>query len=378
MIVATLAVMVWQCLPKVPREYVDYEGVAWLRGIDQPASYGTDTIADMYEAKVILNAPLDMYTKARLPQTPREAETWSKPASAPYPPVVLLAEAMLYAAGERSGVGFYGMILILAAVFIGGSAWYFLQTRWYLFPLLYLNFSYFGHRFVSVQDGSYLVMLVVVLAALLLARAGRPACHALMAVAINMKLSPLYYVKNLPVMSRRMAWMFVAILIAGLAAPYFIWDNYLYIFQFHDELKGGRSGVWVGLGCGALFSAMLWYIETRLAFDLEERIGWALVPFGMFLAMKMNVPRHLLILLLVPDKRALRNLTAAFALLVPVVLPGVRFGATLPIAAVLLFGILGWHLRTIGWQTIKADWQQPARTLRMMLSGPSTRPVPRR
>lgn len=372
LIAATLLAMAWQSLPNVPRAWVDFATVPGLRGTAQESSFGTDTIADAYESKVILNDPLDMYTKAGLPQTALEAETWSKSASAPYPPAMLLAEAGLYAIGQRTGLGLYGMILILGALFMGASAWYFLQTRWYLFPLLYLNFSYFSHRFVYVQDGSYMVMLVVIVAALLLARAGRSSCHALMAVATIMKLSPLYYLTNLPLMSRRAALLFGAVLVTGLVLPYFVWDNYAYIYLFHDELKGGRSGLVAGVGFSALFGALLWYVEARRGFDWEDRIGWGLIPFGMFLAMKMNVPRHLLILLLVPDKRGIRNAIAAFALLVPALLPGsVRFGATLPIASALLFFTLGWHLRQIGWPTVSDDCRHPRRTLRMMWNAPT-------
>ena len=69
-----------------------------------------------------------------------------------------------------SAIGFYGAILTLAILFVAASAVYFLNTRWYLFPALYLNFLYFGERFVHVQDCSYLVMLTVVMAALYLAR----------------------------------------------------------------------------------------------------------------------------------------------------------------------------------------------------------------
>lgn len=366
----TVLVMIWQCLPHVPRPFADYSRLRWLSGVSQPASYGTDTIADMYESKVILNDPADMYTKARLEQTPEEAATWSKPASAPYPPAVLMAQAALYAIGERTGLRFYGMILLLAATFIGLSAWYFLQTRWYLFPLLYLNFAYFSGRFVEVQDGSYLVMLVTVMAALLAARAGRRVCHALMALAAVMKLSPLYYVRHVPSMARRQAWIFLGILLAGLILPALVWKNYTYIFFFHEELKGGRGGLIAGLLFGGLFTLTLAYVEARVPFDLEERIGWSLVPVAMFLAMKMNVPRHLLIVLLVPDKRGWRNLIAAFALLVPVLVPSVRFGATLPIATVLLFGVLIWHLSAIGWSVVRDDCRHPMRTLRQCLTTP--------
>src|ERR1017187_8953947 len=204
----------------------------------------------MYEARVILNDPWDMYTKQKLNQTPQEAASWSREASSPYPPAVLLAEAGLYALGHWTHIGFYGMVLVLACLFLGSSAYYFLETRWYLFPILYLNFAYFAYRVVSVQDGSYLVMLVVIMAALFLARASRQSCHALMAVAIDMKLAPLYYAKNIPGMNRWMAIVFVALLLIGLVLPYFIWDNYLYIYRFHEGLKGDRYGLLAGVSYG--------------------------------------------------------------------------------------------------------------------------------
>jgi hypothetical protein len=352
----TVIVMALQALPWLPRSFVDYSRVPVLRHMEQPESYGTDTIGDGYEAKVVLNDPLDMYTKAKLDQTPIEAATWSKRASAPYPPAVLLAEAGLFKLGEWLGIGFYGAILALACLFIGSSLPYFMATRWYLFPALYLNFAYFGYRFVYVQDCSYLVMLVVVMAALWLARAKRPAAHVLMAVAIAMKVTPLYYVKNLRTMPRGAAALFVAVLVAGLVAPYFIWPDYLYIFAFHEQVKGDWLGLAAAIGYAVPFAAGLWYVESKLGFDLEDRIGWGMVPVSMFLAMKMNVPRHLLIALLVPDKRGIRNLAAAFALALPVLLPGVvRFGSLLSVLTVLLFGVLFYYLRKIGWTTIRGD-----------------------
>ena len=368
-IALTMVAMVYQCLPHVPRQYVDYSHVPLLSNIAQPPAFGSDTVADMYESKVILNDPGDMYTKQKLDQAPEEAAYWSKAASAPYPPAVLWAEAGLYALGRWTGLQFYGLILMLACVFVGWSARYFLQTRWYLFPLLYLNFSYFGYRFVYVQDGSYLVMLVVIMAALVLARARNSASHALMAVAITMKLSPLYYLKNISGMSRRTALLFAAILLAGLVLPYFIWDNYLYIYQFQEGIKGGRSELASAIIIGGLFSVLLWYVETRLGFDMEDRVGWGLVPVALFLALKMNVARHLLIVLLVPDKRGPRNVVAAVALALPVLFPAyVRFGSSLAIATVLLFGTLVWYLGRVGWRTVMDDLRHPGRTVRMMLS----------
>jgi hypothetical protein len=163
-----------------------------------------------------------------------------------------------------------------------------------------------------------------------------------MALAITMKLSPLYYVRYLPRMQRSHAAIVVAILLAGLVAPYFIWDNYLYIFQFGNENKGDRWYDLAGaLALAASFAGLLWRAEARLHFDAEDRIGWSLVPLAIFFAVKMNAARHLMIVLLVPDKHGLRNIAAAFALALNTLLPDiVRFNSTMYIAiAVLAAGL---------------------------------------
>jgi hypothetical protein len=355
-VAVTVCVMAGFALPNVPRQYLDYSDLPILRHIPQFETYGTDTISEMYVAKVVLNDPSDMYTKARLEQTPLEAATWSKEASGPYPPLTLLVEAALYKIGEVTGIGFYGMILILAAAFVGFSARYFLATRWYLFPALYLNFAYFGHRFVYVQDCTYLVMLVTVLGALFAARHGKEVRHALMAAAITMKISPFYYAANLPAMKRRTAVLFVSILVAGLVLPIFIWDNYLYIFRYNDELKGDWKTLAGGLAVALPFAWVLRYVERRRNLDAEARIGWGLVPVAMLLAFKMNAARHLMIVLLVPDKSGARNLAAAAGLGIHALMPGlVRFNSLLPIVTVFLIGILVWHLKQIGWDVVRRD-----------------------
>ncbi len=363
----TLALLVAVSLPNVPRQYVDFSGT-FAGDIQRYETYGPDSFSDMYGARVILNDPGDMYTKARTDQTPLEAATWSREASAPYPPVVLLAEAALYAVGEWTGVGFYGMILGCAILFVGLSARYFLNTRWYLFPLLYLNAGYVSYRFVYVQDNTYLVMLVVLMTALFLARARRASCHAVMALATTMKLSPLYYAKNVFAMTRGQAAGFVAILAAGLVLPYFIWDNYLYIYRYGNELKGDWLSTAGALAVAAPFAVVLWYVEVRRGFDLEDRVGWGLVPFAMFLGFKMNVARHLLLVLLVPDKRGIRNVAAAAGLAVPALAPGlVAFNSSLAVAtAVLVLGLV-YQLSAIGWPVVRRDLRQPAETARLML-----------
>jgi hypothetical protein len=368
-IAATLIVIVSTSLPYVPRQYVDYSRIPLLHRIPQPAAYGPDTIADMYAAKVILNDPADLYSRRMLAQTPLEARTWSKEASAPYPPAVLLAEAGLYALGAWTGIGFYGMILIVAALFLLLSLAYFWNTRWYLFPLLYLNFSYLGYRFVHVQDGSYLVMLLVVIAALLLARARPAITHALMAIAITMKLSPLFYARCVLEMTRRSAIGFVAILIAGLVLPYFIWDDYLYIYRFHEGNKGGPAELAGAVLVTVPFTIVLWYVEKRLDFNWEDRVGWGLVPFALFLGFKMNVARHLVLMLLVPDRRGVRNVAAGVGLGLPALFPSlILVNSSLAISTTVLAAGLGYYLHTIGWTIVLDDLRHPARTGRMMLA----------
>ena len=140
-IAATVLHMLVVAIPNVPRAYLDYSRVPLLSGVPQYETYGPDTIGNSYVAKVVLNDPLDMYTKARLEQTPLEKATWTREESAPYPAAALLTAAGLYAIGTATGIGFYGMVVLLAALFIALSLWYFLNTRWYLFPVLYLNFA---------------------------------------------------------------------------------------------------------------------------------------------------------------------------------------------------------------------------------------------
>jgi hypothetical protein len=366
--VVTALVMAAMALPHVPGAYVDFRRVPLLGHVQQRhETYGTDTIADMYVARVVLNDPFDMYTKAKVEQTPLEAATWTKEASSPYPPAVLLAEAALYAAANRLGIGFYGAVSLLAIAFLAGSAAYFSRTRWYLFPALYLNFSYFGERFFHVQDGSYLVMLGVLLWALFLARRGRAACHALVALAIAMKLSSLYYLVNLGRMRRRDAWLFVAILAAGLVLPWLVFENYLYIFEYGAELKGDWDNLAAALLFVMPFTLVLRYVETKLAFDWEDRIGWGAVPFALLLALKMNAARHLLIVLLIPDKRAARNLSAAAGLAVPALLP-LPFNSSLAIAVTGLVAALAYYLWRIGWEELRRDLRHPRRTLHALFS----------
>jgi hypothetical protein len=282
-----------------------------------------------------------------------------------------LTHAGMLALGEWTGIGFYGLTLALAAFFIGGSAWYFLQTRWYLFPLVYLNASYLVDRFVYVQDGSYLVMLVCVLAALLLSRRGRHVPPLLMALATAMKLLPVAYARHLPRLPRRTAWGYAAILVAGLVLPFFIWEHYGYIYQFANERKGND---WLDV-LGALLlvvplTLVLWYVEERRNYESEDRIGSSLVPFALFAALLANSGRHLLIALIVPDRRSGRNVAAAVGLGLHALLPGlVRLGAMTYVMTAVLCVVLACELQQIGWPAVVDDVRNPVRTLRLLLVG---------
>jgi hypothetical protein len=362
----TAVVMAATALPHVPRAVVDFSGTPILSGLQRHEIYGNDTIGDGYEARVVLNDWRDMYTKTKLEMTKLEAATWPKEACAPYPPAVLLAEAGLYALGTWLGIEFYGSMLTLAVVFVLTSARYFLKTRWYLFPALYLNFVYFSERFVYVQDCSYLVVLTVVMAALQCARHRHAASHALVALATAMKLSPLYYLVNLGTMRRRDMGLYIGILTAGFVLPYFVWENYLYIFQYSAELKGDWDNAIAALIVVTPFALVLRYVETKLQFDWEDRVGWGLVPFALLLALKMNVARHLLIVLLVPDKRGIRNLAAAIGLAVPVIF-GTPVNSSLGFAILVLAAGLTYYLREIGWERVQRDLRSPFQTLRDMV-----------
>jgi hypothetical protein len=316
--------------------------------MSQPEQFGTDTIADLYEARVVRHDVRDMYTKREVPQTALEADTWTPDASSPYPPVALLSLAALSAAGDAAGVGLYGAVALLAIAFLALSLAYFWRTRWYLFPLLYLNFSYLAERFFHVQDGSYLLMLTVVAAALLLARRAGPLADALMALAITIKLSPLFYVQRVRRMRPIAAAVFATVLVAGLVVPWFVLENYLYIYRFQQGLKGGdvfaQAG---GLAIGALFAWLLVRIDRLDRFDREDWIGWSLVPAAVFFAFKMNVARHLLLVLLVPDKRGVRNLAAAGGLAAATLAsPFAPLNSVLPMVTLALLGGLLWMQRT--------------------------------
>ena len=117
-------------------------GTPLIGGIQRHDTYGNDTIGDGYEARVVLNDWRDMYTKARLEMTPLEAATWSKEGVRAVP---------TGGASRRSRASTPSARGSASASTAPSSRWrfsssaasavYFWQTRWYLFPALYLNFA---------------------------------------------------------------------------------------------------------------------------------------------------------------------------------------------------------------------------------------------
>ena len=168
-----------------------------------------------------------------------------------------------------------------------------------------------------------------------------------MAAATTMKLLPLYYARYVPRMRRATAWSYAGILIAGLVLPYLVWNDYLGIYTFATERKGND---WLDIA-GALLlagsvTAFLSFVEKRSDFNEEDRIGWSLVPFALFAGLLANSGRHLLIALIVPDRRAGRTLAAAAALGLHSLFPDVvRIGAVTYVATAVLLGVVVYQLR---------------------------------
>src|SRR5205823_15121309 len=89
------------------------------------------------------------------------------------------------------------------------------------------------------------------------------------------------------------------------------------------------------------FTAVLTYADARLTFDMEDRVGWAAVPFGLLLAISLNAPRHLFLALLLPDKRAARTLAGTVGMAVHLAFPGIGgFGSVTYITLALLWCVL--------------------------------------
>ena len=104
--------------------------------------------------------------------------------------------------------------------------------------------------------------------------------------------------------------------------------------------------------------------DTRaLADSIRGEIAKAIVG-------QADTIEHLLIALIVPDKRVGRNLAAAIAVALHTLLPGiVRLGSVTYVATVVLCAVMACELQQIGWSAISDDARHPARTLRLLFLG---------
>ena len=159
-------------------------------------SPGKDFVADNYTAKVVTNDWTDMYVKEGVNQTENEAKTWTKEQSSPYPPLTIIVYGPLKFIGDSTGLGFYGSMVLMELLLMVAIFIYCIRTKWYLFPLIYLN-PFIAYRFWWVGDLSNVLMLLVIMGALFLSTNKGPLKHIAVAVATGMKFAPIYYMKNL-------------------------------------------------------------------------------------------------------------------------------------------------------------------------------------
>ncbi|MGA1848006.1 MAG: hypothetical protein ACMUHB_01575 [Thermoplasmatota archaeon] len=382
-----LTVRVWY----IPEEYLD------LGGFNRGDEFGEDYIADNYTGKVVRNDPTDIYTKEKVDLNEREDALWEKEECSPYPPLGVFVIGGLHLIGDITGLDLFGATILLELIFVVMVMIYCLRTRWYLFPLIMLNvFSPFR---VYVTGGTTnLFLLVMMLSALFAARHRKSFAHYIQAAAIAFKFMPFFYISNIFRMKRKQAFIFSGMVIAGLVLPVFLFDNYLYIYSFHatrgysfatslfDHFDIAMSDTiaivltWtVPVFVAALFTMILYYIENRLNFDWEERIGWSAVPFGLFLGWRLLSTRFFFLMLLLPDKRGTRTFMVFLLSMVQMTMffadirPFIEH-AVWDISAMIILSFFVYHLlKSIGWKRVRQDLGSPFRTFRELLF---VKPVP--
>lgn len=330
--VALVVIRLWM----VPAEVLD-------TGFNRTELIGMDYWADSYVGRVVANHPRDMYLKVETPQLGRETR-WTKPAAAPYPPFALLFFGGMHLAGVATGLGFYGMLVLVEAAFLTLALVYCLRTRWYLFPLTYLN-AFLALRVYWVGGASNILVLLLMMVALLLARVRSPWAQVVMALSIVTKVTPAFYLVQL----RRWAgWtraLVVLVLATGLVLPLFWVEGYAGIWQRH----AGRDTAVIGetlsaYGWGALtpvavalayvlplvfvgwFTSVLLRVQKALDWDDEDRIGWAAAPFALLFSLRVAALRMFFMAMLLPDKRGTRGVFVAVMGLADLVMLGAGFG----------------------------------------------------
>ncbi|MBN1390756.1 MAG: hypothetical protein JXA22_08965 [Candidatus Thermoplasmatota archaeon] len=373
-----LIVRVWF----IPGEVID------LGRMNRQENLGGDFFADNYTGKVVLNDPLDMYTKEKVDLNGREASYWEKEECSPYPPLAMFILGGLHFIGDLTGIELIGVVYLLELSFVVMVLIYCLKTRWYLFPLIMLN-VFAPHRVYTMNGTTNLLVLMFMMAALLAAKHRRSISHHLVAMATCSKFMTVFYADNVFRMPRKQAMVYVGILVAGLVLPIFIFDNYLYIYSFHatrgysfvsslfDHFGISMSDTiaivltWtVPSILTIFFTILLFYIENRLGYDWEERVGWSGVPFALFIGLRLLTVRFLFLMLLLPDKRGTRTFLVFLLSIVHMTLffldvrrfavDGIWGLSTISLFTLFIFLLLG----KVGWGTLKKDLGSPVFTVK--------------
>ncbi|MEM3342535.1 MAG: hypothetical protein QW728_07570 [Thermoplasmata archaeon] len=283
--------------------------------------YFIDLYADSYEARVILNDPLDMYTKS-LPITEKEStcegqrlgtpefpdKPWTKEDCAPYPPLALAGIALAFAAGGESFSGFYNIQVQLEIVFALFVLLYALQTRRYLiFPLYFLSpFTVFmfwkeSHMSFLVSDFFFLIGLILLESK----REGSAFIAMGLSAATKFLNAPMALLTNR--LSLRNRWLYFVIpLFIFLILPVLIFDNYLYIFQ-----RGSDRPVLAPLLTLLCLGELIFFeFFTSPKKYLNDVMGFSMLPSAIYFTLSKDfiAPNYYLLVLSLPDRRYYRNI----------------------------------------------------------------------
>jgi hypothetical protein len=374
----------------VPVAYHDFGA------LNAGSEYGNDYYSDSYGARTVYNHPSDMYTRRLTEQTPAETY-WPKRSVAPYPPAALLLLAGVHALGEATGVGLYGVLMALDTLLLGLMLSYALRTRWYLFPLVQLN-VFLAYRYWGIGSCNGLLVVLCLMLGVFVARA-KPVLGTLLGVfATCLKLTPVFFLTNFLRFRRRAQVLAALMLFAGFVLPFFLLENYRYIYGFHATRDIGpivtllsglgldgpfTTGLAAALGwilplaLAAAFSLVFLYAQLKLDFSWEDRIGWAAVPFSLLFSLRMLSMRTLFEAMAIPDARVVRSLWVFGMGLVDMALRALEVRRMVRDGVWDVFGCLGmllicrhW-LAQIGAEEIRADWQRRRELLPRLFRAPA-------
>ena len=262
---------------------------------------------------------------------PRSRRRLDQGGVAPYPPAALLPRrgSMPWSA---TGIGFYGMVLLLAALFLALSPGISCRhgvTCFRSVPELHATAIASSTQTTCIRDARRGRELI-------LACSRRDASHLLMALAITMKLSPAACAAD-PNMPPHGGDLLPSC--SPVSCPAFHL-GYLYIFTFHEQIKAISRHGRGGRACLPSRSCCVRRNATR--FDREDDA--VVVPFAMFLGIKMRV--------VPPADRALvptRGPAQHRGRHRPGALRRGSGSSSIRITTVLLFAVLAHYLWRIGW-----------------------------